>query len=247
MTDIGPGSFPPDDEDGSGRDDEDGLGRDENSFSLGADGDDLDDLESAEDYDDEIAATFHPIPGGASCRFAPAQAGVIRSLVGQVAELVRSDTGIDPAQPRAAAEPDLSSSAPDELEQMLGLSGNAELPDDPVLARLLPDAYSDDPDASAEFRRYTEETLRAGKISSAQAVLASLPAGGGDVVLSEPECQHWLKALNDVRLALGVRLGITDESQELSDSVSADDPRSAYVWVYQWLAYLQESLIEALP
>jgi len=70
MTDIGPGSFPPDDEDGPGRDDEDGLGRDENSFSLGADGDDLDDLESAEDYDDEIAATFHPIPGGASCRFA---------------------------------------------------------------------------------------------------------------------------------------------------------------------------------
>jgi hypothetical protein len=28
--------------------------------------------------------------------------------------------------------------------------------------------------------------------------------------------------------------------------VSAEDPRSAYVWVYQWLAYLQESLIEAL-
>ena len=246
MTDIGPGSFPPGDEDRLGRDDEDGPGRAENSFSLGADGDNLDDLESADDYDDEIAATFHPIPGGASCRFAPAQAGVIRSLVGQVAELVRSDTGIEPAQ-APAAQPDLSSSAPDELEQMLGLSGNAELPDDPVLARLLPDAYSDDPDASAEFRRYTEETLRAGKISSAQAVLASLPAGGGDVVLSEPECQHWLKALNDVRLALGVRLGITDESQELSDSVSADDPRSAYVWVYQWLAYLQESLIEALP
>jgi hypothetical protein len=247
MTGIGPGSFPPDDDDGPGRDDEDGLGRAESTFGLDADGDDLDDLESADDYDDEIAATFHPIPGGASCRFAPAQAGVIRSLVGQVAELVRSETetGIEPAE-APGARPDVSSSAPDELERMLGLSGNAELPEDPVLARLLPDAYSDDPEASAEFRRYTEETLRAGKISSARAVLASLPAGGGDVVLSEPECQQWLKALNDVRLALGVRLGITDESQELSDSVSADDPRSAYVWVYQWLAYLQESLIEAL-
>ncbi len=239
MTGTGPGSFP--------ADDDDGLGGSDNSFGLDADGadlDDLGDLESADDYDDEVAATFHPIPGGASCRFAPAQAGVIRSLVGQVAELVRTDADgeASPAGPGA----NLTSGSPEELEKMLGLSGNAELPDDPVLARLLPDAYSGDPAASAEFRRYTEETLRAGKISSAQAVLASLPAGGGDVVLSEPECQQWLKALNDVRLALGVRLGITEEDQELSDSLSADDPRSAYIWVYQWLAYLQESLIEAL-
>jgi hypothetical protein len=238
MTGTGPGSFPADDDD---------FGHSDNGFGLDADGGDLDDLgalESADDYDDEVAATFRPIPGGASCRFAPAQAGVIRSLVGQVAELVRTEADREgsPVEPG----PDLTSGSPEELEKMLGLSGNAELPDDPVLARLLPDAYSDDPDASAEFRRYTEETLRAGKISSAQAVLASLPAGGGDVVLSEPECQQWLKALNDVRLALGVRLGITDEDQELSDSLSADDPRSAYIWVYQWLAYLQESLIEAL-
>jgi hypothetical protein len=136
--------------------------------------------------------------------------------------------------------------SPDELERMLGFSGNVELPDDPVLARLLPDAYSDDPEASAEFRRYTEESLRAGKINAARAVLASLPAGGGDVVLSESECQMWLKALNDVRLALGVRLGITDENEDPLGSVSVDDPRSAYLWVYQWLAYLQDSLIESL-
>jgi hypothetical protein len=239
MTGSGPGGFP--------ADDDDGFGRSDSGFGLDADGSDLDDLselESADEYDDEVAATFHPIPGGASCRFAPAQAGVIRSLVGQVAELVRTeaDGAASPVRPAS----DLTSGSPEELEKMLGLSGNAELPDDPVLARLLPDAYSDDPEASAEFRRYTEETLRAGKISSAQAVLASLPAGGGDVMLTEPECQHWLKALNDVRLALGVRLGITEEDQELSDSLSADDPRSAYIWVYQWLAYLQESLIEAL-
>jgi hypothetical protein len=115
-----------------------------------------------------------------------------------------------------------------------------------VLARLLPDAYSDDPEASAEFRRYTEESLRSSKINSAHAVLASLPAGGGDVVLSEPECQQWLRALNDVRLALGVRLGITDEDEDLTENLSVTDPRSAYIWVYQWLAYLQDSLIESL-
>jgi hypothetical protein len=160
---------------------------------------------------------------------------VIRSLVSQIAELVSADSNA------AATGPDSN-----DMEAQLGLSSHAELPDDPVLARLLPDGYSDDPQAAAEFRRYTEETLRSAKVASAQAVLSSLPPGGGEVRLSEPECQEWLRALNDVRLALSVRLGITDENEDLSERLLPDDPRSAYVWVYQWLAYLQDSLIEAL-
>jgi hypothetical protein len=255
MTGSGPDGFPPNGDDGlprngasGGEPIDHGAMDDEVLDDFGADPD-----EAAEG---EVAATFRPIPGGAACYFAPAQAGVIRSLVGQVAELISTELGGPPdalstgdlaaGDPATGAPASLDSTAPEELEKMLGLSGNAELPDDPVLARLLPDAYADDPDASAEFRRYTEETLRAGKINSAKAVLASLPAGGGDVVLSEPECQHWLKALNDVRLALGVRLGITDEEQDLTENLAASDPRSAYIWVYQWLAYLQDSLIESL-
>jgi Domain of unknown function (DUF2017) len=272
MSGIGPGGFPADDDDRAGPDEPFG-GQDPD----GPDGDDPDD-------DEELAATFRPIPGGAACYFAPAQAGVIRSLVGQVAELVRGDSALGdsafgdsalgdsalgdnppgaggasgpggsglagPGAPGhggpGSGEPAPGTPTPDELERMLGLSGNVELPDDPVLARLLPDAYSDDAEASAEFRRYTEESLRASKINSARAVLASLPAGGGEVVLSEPECQQWLRALNDVRLALGVRLGITDENEDLMSGASVDDPRSAYLWVYQWLAYLQDSLIESL-
>jgi Domain of unknown function (DUF2017) len=182
----------------------------------------------------EIAAAFRAVPGGAAAYFEQAQAGVIRSLVSQIAELVSADS--DEAVPGDS----------DDLETQLGLSGHAEPPDDPVLARLLPDGYSGDPEASAEFRRYTEQTLRSAKVASAQAVLASLPPGGGDVRLTEPECQQWLRSLNDVRLALSVRLGITDENEDLTEELSVDDPRSAYVWVYQWLAYLQDSLIEAL-
>ena len=200
-------------------------------------------------YDDgnvdgnDVAAAFRAVPGGAAAYFEQAQAGVIRSLVSQIAELVSADSILaeddsdtDPGQPSLA----------DDLEAELGLSSHARPPDDPVLARLLPDGYTDDPDASAEFRRYTEETLRSGKITSASTVLASLPPGGGEVRLSEPECQQWLRALNDVRLALSVRLGITDENEDLTEQLSVDDPRSAYLWVYQWLAYLQDSLLEAL-
>jgi hypothetical protein len=183
----------------------------------------------------EVAASFRPVAGGAAAFFEQAQAGVIRSLVSQIAELVSADS--------TAADTGIESGG---LEAQLGLSSHARLPDDPVLARLLPDGYADDLPASAEFRRYTEETLRSGKVASAHAVLSSLPAGGGEVRLSEPDCQQWLRALNDVRLALSVRLGITDENQELSEHLSPGDPRAAYIWVYQWLAYLQDSLIEAL-
>ena len=193
--------------------------------------------------DDDITMAFRPAPGGAAAFFEQAQAGVIRSLVSQIAELVSADS--DAALGERGAPPAGAGSA-DDLEAQLGLSSHEELPDDPVLARLLPDGYSDDPEASAEFRRYTEETLRSAKVASAQTVLASLPPGGGEVRLSEPECQQWLRALNDVRLALSVRLGITDENDDLMEHLSAEDPRSAYIWVYQWLAYLQDSLIEAL-
>jgi len=183
----------------------------------------------------QVAASFRAVPGGAAAFFEQAQAGVIRSLVSQIAELVSADS--------TAADSGVDSG---DLEAQLGLSSHARLPDDPVLARLLPDGYADDPAASAEFRRYTEETLRSGKIASAQTVLSSLPPGGGSVRLSEPECQQWLRALNDVRLALSVRLGITEDDQDMPERLPADDPRAAYVWVYQWLAYLQDSLIEAL-
>ncbi len=190
-----------------------------------------------EEGDESIsaAAAFRPVPGGAAAFFEQAQAGVIRSLVSQIAELVSADSNA------AESGPDSS-----DMEAQLGLSKHVELPDDPVLARLLPDGYSDDPQAAAEFRRYTEETLRSAKVAAAQAVLSSLPPSGGEVRLSEPDCQQWLRALNDVRLALSVRLGITDENEDLSQRLLPGDPRSAYVWVYQWLAYLQDSLIESL-
>jgi hypothetical protein len=199
-----------------------------------------------DDDGDDLAAAFQAVPGGAAAYFEQAQAGVIRSLVSQIAELVSADSD--------AAQADLGGTDPDrpgggladDLEAQLGLSSHVLPPDDPVLARLLPDGYADDPDASAEFRRYTEESLRSAKVASARAVLASLPPGGGEVQLSEPECQQWLRALNDVRLALSVRLGITDENEDLTEQLAADDPRSAYISVYQWLAYLQDSLIESL-
>ncbi len=222
---------------------------------------------------EEQLAGFRSSSGGATARFASAQAAIIRSLVGEVAELVGGDpaggdpSGSDPSggepaasdlggsdlggsdlrgrgQPGSAGPP--QDGSPAGLAALFGLSDSTELPDDPVLARLLPDAYAGDPEASGEFRRYTEQDLRSWKVAAARTVLATLPPSGGRVRLTEPEGQAWLRALNDVRLALGVRLGVTEDFDEESGELSAEDPRSAYVWVYQWLAYLQDSLVAAL-
>ena len=210
--------------------------------------------------------------GGASATFVPSQAGIIRSLVTQIAELVGSEPG--PGEP-GAGEPtltddaftgrapgrgstdragaDWADSGPekppdplDDLARLLGQTGPATPPDDPVLARLLPDAYADDAEAAGDFRRFTEQELRNGKAAAARTVLATLPEDGGRVRLSEEEAQVWLRALNDVRLALGVRLSITEDFDARAADLDPADPRSAYMWIYDWLTFLQETLVRAL-
>jgi hypothetical protein len=183
------------------------------------------------EFAEALVTRFRATSGGVTARFAAPQARIVRDLVGQIAVLVGGDE---------------LSGQQDELAAELGLSDSTELPDDPVLARLLPDGYAEDPEAAGEFRRYTEQGLREGKVAAARTVLDTLPARGGRVRLTETDARAWLRALNDVRLALGVRLGVTDDFDELPGDTDSGDPRSTYVWVYHWLAYLQESLVDAL-
>jgi hypothetical protein len=123
---------------------------------------------------------------------------------------------------------------------------------DPVVARLFPDTYPESPEDSAEFRRYTEGDLKTSKIDQAGAVLAALPpASGGEVRLDSEAAEAWLRAINDARLAMGVRLNIsadTDLGAELDEAVLRDptSPRVFQLSVYAYLGYLQESLLRAL-
>ena len=184
---------------------------------------------------------FRSTATGVTARFARPEAAIVRDLVEQVVELVDDDKLVAPA-----ADPQAN-----ELAALVGMDdpdgGPAPgVPDDPVLARLLPDGYRDNPEAAMEFRKFTEPSLRSAKVAAAQTLLDTLPPSGGRVSLSGEQAEAWLRSLNDVRLALGVRLGVTDDFDGLSEDIEADDPRSAYFAVYQWLAYLQESLLAAL-
>lgn len=134
----------------------------------------------------------------------------------------------------------------DPLMAALGIGTDTERPADPALARLFPDGYLDDPEAAAEFRRYTEPTLRDAKRTATRTALESIAEPGSRQLLSAEQADAWLRALNDTRLVLGERLGVTEELDELLDSLDEDDPRLALFWVYDRLTYLQETLVQSL-
>ena len=81
---------------------------------------------------------------------------------------------------------------------------------------------------------------------AARTVLATLPDEGGRIRLSAGDAEAWLRALNDVRLALGVLLEITEDYERELASVTGSDTRSAYLQVYDWLTFLQETLVRSL-
>ena len=134
----------------------------------------------------------------------------------------------------------------DPLARLVGIDPGAERPDDPALARLFPDAYADDDEASAEFRRFTERSLRDGKVANARTVLDSLARSGDKVTLSDAEAQAWLGTLNDLRLALGSRLEITEENHRIFAELPDEHPAAAAYHLYDWLSYLQETLVRTL-
>ena len=200
-----------------------------------------------------MPGTFEPLPGGgAAVALDDVEISIIRSLAVQLLELIG---------PGPAAD------APDDPLAELFAEGPSEPPADPVLRRLFPDAYGDPegtPQAkeaeeqrahSAEFRRYTENDLRAGKRDNALAVVRSLDElssasageGGAVLKLSVEESQRWLGALNDLRLAIGSRLDIADEDDtDLLYRLPDEDPRKPMVMAYLWLGGLQETLVATL-
>ena len=121
---------------------------------------------------------------------------------------------------------------------------------DPAMQRLLPDAYRDDAEAAAEFRRFTAEGLAERKIANARTVLDAVGNNVEGVqeeedrvvVLDEKHAQQWLRALADLRLIIANRLGIERDD----DEGGTDDAAVPLQQSYLWLGELQESIVQAL-
>ena len=181
--------------------------------------------------------------GGVVATFSGFEADLLRSLASQLIELLRNEAAV----PTTGGDP---------FEALLDFSGPTTAPEDPVLARLFPAAYREDEEAAGEFRRYTETQLRSGKADNAGALIDALEEAGLpgevesglfiDVELAPSEAMAWLKAFTDMRLALATRLGIEDDDEEYWDSLPDDDPRTHVHDIYDWLGFLQETLVRAL-
>ncbi|MFF0749045.1 DUF2017 domain-containing protein [Streptomyces sp. NPDC004267] len=195
-----------------------------------------------------MAGRFEALPGGgAAVALDEVEVSILRSLAVQLLEL------IGPGDEPVAGEDPLAA---------LFAEGPSEPPSDPALRRLFPDAYGDDTDelrqAAADFRRFTENDLRARKRGDALAMVRSLDSlssdsaaagegGGGILKLTPDESRAWLGTLNDLRLTIATRLEVTedDESEQLY-RLPDEDPRKPMVMAYLWLGGLQETLVETL-
>jgi hypothetical protein len=134
----------------------------------------------------------------------------------------------------------------DPLAAMIGITRHDSPPEDEVLLRLLPNAYAD-PVEAAEFRRFTESALREKKGANALLLRSNLlNHKKSKLILNNETAQAWLGAMNDIRLALGVRLEIKGNSTEEFELLLPDDPKRGVYAVYSWLGWLQESLLHAL-
>jgi len=172
-------------------------------------------------------------------RLSDYEAGLLASLVEQLVELIEAD----------AAEP--ASSDPFELWQAELETSEPLDRSDPVITRLFPDAYPDDPAASAEFRRLTQTRQRNDRRDQAEVVLRALEecdGGARPVQVQLADLDAWLKTLTALRLSLASRLGIrtTDDVDDL-EALGDDDPRTFVFRLYEWLAYITESLLSMRP
>ncbi len=184
--------------------------------------------------------------GGVTVRLSGGEATLLRSLVVPVMDLLTDPER--PSPPSEAAVPDESADLFADLERQFGSPDEPapELSADPAVARLLPDAYKDDPEKAAEFRKYTESSLREAKKYFAQTLLETLPPEGGKIRLTGDQARDWLRALNDIRLMFGVRLEVTEDFEDQLAALDPKDPRLPAFEVYGWLGAVQESLVHAL-
>jgi hypothetical protein len=164
-----------------------------------------------------------------------AEAGLVHTLATQVLALL-SDEGADGAA--AAGDP---------LADIVGPLDSGAPASDPVVARLLPDAYRDDEEAAADWRRLGRGDVRAVKTGALAQVLADV---GGEaplrLSLDDERVTAWLAVLTDIRLALSTRLGIAEEWVDELTGMAPDDPRRTGYEIYDWLSMVQESILRAV-
>jgi len=148
----------------------------------------------------------------------PYEAALLRQVVADVRDVLSADASDDES------------------------GGSAGAPD-PVAERLLPDGHRSDRDLANDYRSLTEAGLRREKLADAALLLDTVSESGGWVELDENGAEAWIRTINDVRLAIGVRLDVRESDDPMDRAEQSGDPRWA---AYSWLTAVQGLLVDAL-
>lgn len=176
-----------------------------------------------------------PLPNGdLRLLLDPDEAAMLDQLISQLTQLLQShsSTALDP----------------DPLFASLEVGGSEQAPEDPALARLFPDAYSGD-DEATQFRRVTEQGLLNRKLQDAMQVTSALGLGGGvpgeaeyvEVDISPETLPAWVRTVTALRLAIAARIGL--DSADDHARLIADEETRGTVLVFDWLAAILESVL----
>ena len=132
---------------------------------------------------------------------------------------------------------ELLSSLAAQMQQVL--TGDTA-PDDPAVARLFPTAYPDDPMRNLEFEQVAGDDLQRDRVARFEALGATVDARW----LTEEQLLQWMRAINDARLVLGVRLDVTEGTtpEDFAEDPAAHDAFATYAF----LSALLEAIVEAL-
>jgi hypothetical protein len=121
----------------------------------------------------------------------------------------------------------------------------ADLPKvDPVTARLFPDAYVEPNDQEA-YEELVGNQLRRDKLRAVTTVQEAVAGEGAlDLRLAEEDANVWLTVVNDLRLAIGTRLEVTEE--EMENDIEEGHPEAAAMSALHWLGWVQESILREM-
>lgn len=139
-------------------------------------------------------------------------------------------------------EPALLNDLFDDLVEVLR-DGAGEVNHDPIQMRLFPAGYRDDEAAEAEFRSLTDLSLRTERCDRARQCRADVAGEPTEIELTDEDGQRWIQVLNDMRLALGTELDVTEDSEP---EVDLEDPLAQQWAIYYWLTGAQDSIVRAL-
>jgi hypothetical protein len=114
--------------------------------------------------------------------------------------------------------------------------------DDPMLRRLFPAAYHQDPELDTEYHGLMRGELVASRLAAISRAVEVIET---DATLSPDDMVLFMQTLNSLRLLLGTLLDVNEDDDAPRGSDDPDDETAAQHHLYAYLGWLLEGAVAA--